>query len=133
MREQVRKQVEDRRLILMTTYFDYISQIHPTGEPADVEPPAPSQRTADPPPRPTWPLGQAKARFSEVVRLARAGQPQCVTVHGRDAVVIVASTEFERLTTREVSPTLHGLLSGSPLSRMVGAVPRPKRFRHGGQ
>ena len=98
-----------------------------------MEPPAPSQRAAGPLPRPTWPLGQAKARFSEVVRVARAGQPQCVTVHGRDAVVIVASTEFERLTAREVSPTLHGLLSGSPLSRVVGAVPRPKRFRHGGQ
>ncbi len=81
------------------------------------------------PPHPTWPLGQAKARFSEVVRLARAGRPQRVTVHGEDAVVIVASTEFERLTERETSPTLHGLLSGSPLSRVAGALPRRARFR----
>ena len=97
-----------------------------------MEPPTPSHHAASPP-RPTWPLGQAKARFSEVVRLARAGHPQCVTVHGRDAVVIVASTEFERLTAREVSPTLHGLLSRSPLSRVEDVLRRPKRFRHGGQ
>ena len=88
-------------------------------------------RTSDPPPHATWPLGQAKARFSEVVRLARAGEPQCVTVHGKDAIVIVANDEFERLTAREVSPTLHGLLSGSPLTHVVDAVPRPIRFRPG--
>jgi len=98
-----------------------------------VEPPALSQRATDPPSRPTWPLGQAKARFSEVVRLARSGEPQHVTVHGRDAVVIVASTEFERLTTRKGSPTLYGLLAGSPLSRAPDTVPRPKRFHRGGE
>ena len=89
--------------------------------------PAPAQTSS----QPTWPLGKAKARFSEVVRLARSGQPQRVTVHGKDAVVIVTSTEFERLTAREISPTLHGLVSASPLSRVADPVPRPKRFRHG--
>lgn len=88
-------------------------------------------RATESPSRETWPLGQAKARFSEVVRLARSGQPQAVTVHGKDAVVIVANTEFERLTAREVSRTLHGLLSGSPLTHVVDAVPRPMRFRPG--
>ena len=73
---------------------------------------------AEPRPHPTWPLGQAKARFSHVVRLARSGQPQRVTVHGHDAVVIVSTPEFERLTARHVSPTLHELLSQSPLNRV---------------
>ena len=98
-----------------------------------MEPPTLSQRTSDTPSHPAWPLGQAKARFSEVVRLARSGQPQHVTVHGRDAVVIVASAEFGRLTAREGSPTLHGLLAGSPLSRAPDTVPRPKRFHIGGE
>ena len=68
--------------------------------------------------RPGWRLGEAKAKFSEVVRLAVAGQPQRVTVHGRDAVVVVAAGEFERLRARETAPSLHRLLSRSPLNRL---------------
>lgn len=98
-----------------------------------MEPPTPSQRATDAPSDPVWPLGRAKARFSEVVRLARSGQPQQVTVHGRDAVVIVGSAEFERLAAREVSPTLHGLLSTSPLSRVADTLPCRGRFRRGGE
>ena len=30
-----------------------------------------------------WKLGEAKAKFSDVVRLAASGQPQHVTVRGR--------------------------------------------------
>jgi antitoxin Phd len=44
-----------------------------------------------------WRLQDAKARFSEVVRLAREAGPQRVTVRGRDAVVVVASEEYDRL------------------------------------
>jgi prevent-host-death family protein len=42
-------------------------------------------------------LQDAKARFSEVVRLAREVGPQRVTVRGRDAVVVVSSEEYDRL------------------------------------
>ena len=45
----------------------------------------------------SWRLQDAKARFSEVVRLAREAGPQRVTVRGKDAVVVVASDEFDRL------------------------------------
>ena len=38
----------------------------------------------------TWKLQDAKARFSEVVRKAREGEPQTVTVHGEPAVVVSA-------------------------------------------
>lgn len=65
-----------------------------------------------------WKLGEAKARFSRVVRLAASGQPQRVTVRGKDAVVIVAADEFERLRARAQSGSLHELLSQSPLNRL---------------
>ena len=66
-----------------------------------------------------WKLGEAKAKFSELVRLATSGQPQRVTVHGKDAVVIVAAETFDALQTREQSGSLHELLSQSPLSRIT--------------
>ena len=37
-----------------------------------------------------WQLQDAKSKFSEVVSLALAGTPQCVTKHGEDAVVVIA-------------------------------------------
>lgn len=67
---------------------------------------------------PDWKLGEAKARFSEVVRLAAAGQPQRVTVRGRSAVVVVSADEFDRLRARNAAASLHDLLSQSPLSRL---------------
>ena len=41
-----------------------------------------------------WKLQDAKARFSEVVREARAGTPQHITVRGEDAVVVVSADEY---------------------------------------
>jgi antitoxin Phd len=42
-----------------------------------------------------WRLTDAKARFSEVVKLAN-DHPQRVTVDGKDAVVIVAATTYDK-------------------------------------
>ena len=44
-----------------------------------------------------WKLEDAKARFSEVVRLACADGPQRVTRRGVDAVVVIAARDLERL------------------------------------
>ena len=52
-----------------------------------------------------WRLQDAKARFSELVRLARQAGPQRVTVRGRDAVVVVASEEYDRLRHPEAGGT----------------------------
>ena len=71
-----------------------------------------------PAPIPGWKLGEAKAKFSELVRRATAGQPQRVTVHGKDAVVIVAADAFDALRARQHPSGLHALLSQSPLSRL---------------
>ncbi|MBI2218622.1 MAG: type II toxin-antitoxin system prevent-host-death family antitoxin [Candidatus Rokubacteria bacterium] len=62
-----------------------------------------------------WKLEDAKARFSEVVRLARSVGPQHVTVRGQDAVVVVSAGEFAALLPSARQPSLHALLSTSPL------------------
>lgn len=90
---------------------------------------SPSARYAKPP-RQRWKLGEAKARFSEVVRLAASGQPQRVTVRGGSAVVVVAADEFDSLRARHSAPSLHDLLSGSPLNRLEfgsGGIRSPVR------
>jgi antitoxin Phd len=48
-------------------------------------------------PNQRWKLEDAKARFSEVVRLARSQGPQRVSVRGKDAVVVISVEELERL------------------------------------
>lgn len=45
-----------------------------------------------------WQLQDAKARFSEVVKRARALGPQHVSVRGEPAVVVISEEEFARLT-----------------------------------
>jgi prevent-host-death family protein len=67
-----------------------------------------------------WKLQDAKARFSEVVRRARAGKPQRVTVHGKDAVVVVDPERFEIRAKRPQEETLAGFVERSKKYR--GAV-----------
>ena len=67
---------------------------------------------------PNWKLEDAKARFSEVVRLAREQSPQRITVRGKDAVVIISAQEFAKLLPLLEQPNLHTLLSQSPLSQL---------------
>ena len=65
----------------------------------------------------TWHLADAKNRFSEVVNRALGGKPQVVR-RRRDAVVVLAQREYEKLTGRRKSfkqfllgqgPSLQGL------------------------
>jgi prevent-host-death family protein len=74
-----------------------------------------------------WPLQDAKARFSEVVRRARQDGPQHVTVHGRDEVVIVAAEEFRRLKGDRSGAALVEALQASPY-RDVNIEPRRARM-----
>jgi prevent-host-death family protein len=62
-----------------------------------------------------WALQDAKNRLSELVRQAREGGPQTITVHGRAAVVVVAASEFERLRRRPRG-SLAEFFRRSPLS-----------------
>jgi len=45
-----------------------------------------------------WQLHDAKNRFSELVRKAREEGPQVITLHGRDAVVVVSAKEYGKLS-----------------------------------
>lgn len=62
-----------------------------------------------------WRLQDAKARFSEVVRRARNEGPQRVTVHGRDAVVVVDAAAFDRTRERYTGARLVHALRTAPL------------------
>ena len=44
-----------------------------------------------------WQVQEAKQRFSEVVRAAENGEPQIVTKHGEEIVVIIDIAEYRRL------------------------------------
>ena len=83
---------------------------------------------AKPPRRPArWPLQDAKARFSELVRRARSEGPQLVTVHGRDEVVVVAADEFRRLKGERTGRALVDALQASPY-RDIDIEPRRDRM-----
>ncbi len=61
-----------------------------------------------------WLLQDAKARLSEVVRLAKSEGPQHVTVHGREEVVIVAAEEFRRLKGGATGAALIAAMQAAP-------------------
>jgi len=75
------------------------------------------------PPRSLWRLQDAKARFSELVRMAHSNGPQLVTLHGRDAVVVVDADEFNRLKGARTGELLIEALQASP-HREIGIEPR---------
>jgi prevent-host-death family protein len=61
-----------------------------------------------------WLLHDAKARFSELVRLVRSEGPQHVTVRGRDEVVVIAGEEFRRLAGNRTGRELVDAMRASP-------------------
>jgi prevent-host-death family protein len=63
-----------------------------------------------------WPLHDAKAQLSDLVRRAREEGPQRITLYGEDAVVVISAAEFaQMLTPSRPGRSLHALLSESPL------------------
>ena len=74
-----------------------------------------------------WPLQDAKAHFSELVRRVRSDGPQLVTVHGRDEVVVVAAEEFRRLKGNRTGAALIAALQESPY-RDIDLEPRRERL-----
>jgi prevent-host-death family protein len=85
---------------------------------------APTSTTpAAKPPSGRWRLQDAKARFSELVRMAHSDGPQHVTLHGRDAVVVVDAEEFDRLKGARTGELLIQALQASP-HRQIEIEPR---------
>ena len=65
----------------------------------------------------TWTLQDAKARLSDVVRRARSDGPQHVTIHGKEAAVVLSEDAYRRLTGRQ---------SGAALLAAFQACPHPE-------
>jgi prevent-host-death family protein len=74
-----------------------------------------------------WPLQDAKARFSELVRRVHSDGPQHVTVRGRDEVVVVGAEEFRRLKGDRTGAALIAALQESP-GRDIDIEPRRERL-----
>ena len=77
--------------------------------------PTQSKKTRRRPGPGSWRLQDAKAQFSELVRRARQTGPQRVTVHGKDAVVVVDAVEWDRLRKPVSGRDLVEALANSPL------------------
>lgn len=70
-----------------------------------------------------------KPRFSEVFRLARSQGPQWVTRNGKEAVVVLATEEFERLTRRKKQTgSLVEFFANSPLAGLELNLDREPDF-----
>jgi antitoxin Phd len=54
--------------------------------------------------RNAWQLQTAKARFSEVFRLARTEGPQRITRQGKEGVVMISDEQYDRLTVKSHQP-----------------------------
>ena len=60
-----------------------------------------------------WQIQEAKNKLSELVRKARSEGPQVITLHGRDAVVVLAASDFKSMVPQRGS--LAEFLRKSPL------------------
>jgi prevent-host-death family protein len=77
----------------------------------------------------SWPVQEAKAKFSELVETALAEGPQLVTKRGDEAVVVVPVETWKRLEAR-ARPTLKELLLSSPARVEDLVAPRRRPYRH---
>lgn len=71
-----------------------------------------------------WPLKEAKARFSELVRRAQRQGPQRITVHGRPAAVLLSEADYDRLNGKRQS--FWEFLRASPLVGVELDIERDK-------
>ena len=76
----------------------------------------------------SWPVQEAKARFSEFLETCLREGPQLVTRRGQDAAVLIPLSEWERLT-RAAKPTLKELLLTDIARADLNIPPRGKLRR----
>jgi prevent-host-death family protein len=70
----------------------------------------------------TWPLQDAKAKLSEVIKTAKKNGPQIITQRGVKSAVVLPFEEWER-TQQQNKPTLLEILRSGP----EGDLPIPPR------
>ena len=76
----------------------------------------------------TWPVQDAKARFSEMLDTCLREGPQLVTKRGTDAAVLVPATDWQRLK-RSAKPTLKELLLADDARGELSVPPRGGKHR----
>ena len=74
------------------------------------------KKTEQEPNRLAWQVQTAKARFSEVFRLARTEGPQRITRQGKEGVVMISDEQYHQLLTKSQQPeSLVQFFRASPL------------------
>jgi antitoxin Phd len=76
----------------------------------------------------SWPVQDAKARFSELLQASLTRGPQLVTMRGEEAAVLVPVDEWRRLIAR-ARPGLKTLLLASEARVDLPTLPRGKLRR----
>lgn len=71
-----------------------------------------------------WQLQEAKNRLSEVVRKAQHEGPQTITLHGKDAAVVISAKAFADLPQRK--GTLVDFFRNSPFAGVDLKVTRSR-------
>jgi len=74
-----------------------------------------------------WQVQTAKARFSEIFRLARTAGPQRITRQGKEGVVMISDEQYEQLVGRSDQPkNLVEFFRESPLVGVELDLERPE-------
>jgi antitoxin Phd len=76
----------------------------------------------------TWPVQDAKARFSELLEACLKEGPQLITRRGVDAAVLVPAEQWQRLA-HSAKPTLKDLLLTDAARATLDIPPRGRRRR----
>jgi prevent-host-death family protein len=71
---------------------------------------------------PIWQLHEAKARFGEVIRRAVDEGPQCVSIRGEPAAVVLSERDYRQLTAARPSIVDHILAGDRWPDDLVEAV-----------
>jgi len=72
----------------------------------------------------TWPLQDAKARLSELVRAAEK-EPQFITLRGNEKVVVVSASEYRRLHEVGGDKSFYEIWRSAPTVPEFELPPRP--------
>ena len=70
----------------------------------------------------TWQLQDAKSKFSQLVENAMSSEPQFVTKHGNNAVVVLSFDDYKKITKPKMD--LVTFLRNSPLAEVELDVSR---------
>jgi antitoxin Phd len=74
-----------------------------------------------------WQVQTAKAKFSEVFRLARTEGPQRITRQGKEGVVMISDEQYDRLMVKSRQPeSIVQFLRQSPLAGVELDLQRDK-------